>query len=188
MLSGFLFSRLWFSCRDEICPPDWIYGPEGVSGCLEDYNRAQTAQIEGEALEIAIQSVIILAIIVTVIIVVIILIRKHRRGEGRSIEEYSNKRKRKNMYVILCFVSSPLLFFADFFADLLTWIPIGGIWIPLIPIFVGIWYLKTTTSKPKPKPVKQKPAKKKETSAFCENCGNTLNPKAKFCGGCGNQV
>ena len=22
-------------------------------------------------------------------------------------------------------------------------------------------------------------------SAFCENCGNTLNPKAKFCGGCG---
>jgi len=31
----------------------------------------------------------------------------------------------------------------------------------------------------------QKPAKKKETSAFCENCGNTLNPKAKFCGSCG---
>ena len=30
--------------------------------------------------------------------------------------------------------------------------------------------------------------KKKETSAFCENCGNTLNPKAKFCGSCGNQV
>ena len=27
--------------------------------------------------------------------------------------------------------------------------------------------------------------KKKETSAFCENCGNTLNPKAKFCGSCG---
>ena len=36
-----------------------------------------------------------------------------------------------------------------------------------------------------PKPAKQKPAKKKETSAFCENCGNTLNPKAKFCGSCG---
>ena len=108
--------------------------------------------------------------------------------KGRSIEEYSNKRKRKNMYVILCFVSSPLLFFADFFADLLTWIPIGYIWIPLIPIFVGIWYLKTTTSKPKPKPVKQKPAKKKETSEFCENCGNTLNPKAKFCGSCGTPV
>ena len=37
-----------------------------------------------------------------------------------------------------------------------------------------------------PKPDKQKPKeepKKKETSAFCENCGNTLNPKAKFCGG-----
>ena len=24
--------------------------------------------------------------------------------------------------------------------------------------------------------------------AFCENCGNALNPTAKFCGGCGNQV
>ena len=30
--------------------------------------------------------------------------------------------------------------------------------------------------------------KKKETSSFCDNCGNTLNPKAKFCGSCGNQV
>ena len=39
--------------------------------------------------------------------------------------------------------------------------------------------------KQKPKPAKQKPVEKKETSAFCENCGNTLNPKAKFCGGCG---
>ena len=35
---------------------------------------------------------------------------------------------------------------------------------------------------------KQKPAKKKKTSAFCENCGNTLNPKAKFCGGCGTKI
>ena len=42
--------------------------------------------------------------------------------------------------------------------------------------------------KQKPKPAKQKPVEKKETSAFCENCGNTLNPKAKFCGKCGNQV
>ena len=25
-------------------------------------------------------------------------------------------------------------------------------------------------------------------SAFCENCGNTLNPKAKFCGSCGTSV
>jgi len=40
----------------------------------------------------------------------------------------------------------------------------------------------------KEKPAKQKPAEKKETSAFCENCCNTLNPKAKFCGKCGNQV
>ena len=37
----------------------------------------------------------------------------------------------------------------------------------------------------KPKPAQQKPVEKKETSAFCENCGNTLNPKAKFCGSCG---
>ena len=28
-------------------------------------------------------------------------------------------------------------------------------------------------------------SKKEETSAFCENCGNTLKPTAKFCGGCG---
>ena len=28
-------------------------------------------------------------------------------------------------------------------------------------------------------------AKKEETSAFCENCGNSLEPKAKFCGKCG---
>ena len=40
----------------------------------------------------------------------------------------------------------------------------------------------------KPKPAKQKPAKKKETSEFCENCGNTLKPTAKFCAKCGNQV
>jgi hypothetical protein len=44
---------------------------------------------------------------------------------------------------------------------------------------------KTPKPTAKPKPVKQKPAKKKETSTSCENCGNTLNPKAKFCGGCG---
>ena len=32
---------------------------------------------------------------------------------------------------------------------------------------------------------KQKPAEKKETSSSCSNCGNTLKPEAKFCGGCG---
>ena len=32
-----------------------------------------------------------------------------------------------------------------------------------------------------------KPAEKKETSAFCENCGKPLKPEAKFCGGCGTQ-
>jgi len=30
-----------------------------------------------------------------------------------------------------------------------------------------------------------KPAKKKETSSSCSNCGTPLNPKAKFCGKCG---
>jgi len=30
-----------------------------------------------------------------------------------------------------------------------------------------------------------KPAEKKETSAFCENCGKPLKPEAKFCGKCG---
>ena len=35
------------------------------------------------------------------------------------------------------------------------------------------------------KPAKQKPAEKKETSAFCENCGKPLKPEAKFCGKCG---
>ena len=29
---------------------------------------------------------------------------------------------------------------------------------------------------------------KKERSAFCENCGNTLKPTAKFCGSCGTSV
>ena len=37
----------------------------------------------------------------------------------------------------------------------------------------------------KEKPAKQKPAEKKETSAFCENCGKPLKPEAKFCGQCG---
>ena len=37
----------------------------------------------------------------------------------------------------------------------------------------------------KEKPAKQKPAEKKETSSSCSNCGNTLKPEAKFCGGCG---
>jgi len=29
---------------------------------------------------------------------------------------------------------------------------------------------------------------KKERSAFCENCGNTLKPTAKFCGSCGTRI
>ena len=42
--------------------------------------------------------------------------------------------------------------------------------------------------KRKPKPTKQKHVEKEETSSTCSNCGNTLNPKAKFCGGCGTKV
>jgi hypothetical protein len=45
-----------------------------------------------------------------------------------------------------------------------------------------------TKPKRKPKPTKQKHVEKEETSSSCSNCGNTLNPKAKFCGSCGNQV
>ena len=37
----------------------------------------------------------------------------------------------------------------------------------------------------KPNPIRQKPIKKKEISAFCENCGKPLKPTAKFCGQCG---
>jgi membrane protease subunit (stomatin/prohibitin family) len=43
-------------------------------------------------------------------------------------------------------------------------------------------YEKKYIAKQKPSP---KPAKKKETSAFCENCGKPLKPEAKFCGKCG---
>jgi tetratricopeptide (TPR) repeat protein len=46
-------------------------------------------------------------------------------------------------------------------------------------------YEEPYLAKEKPK---RKPAKKKETSAFCENCGNKLNPKAKFCGSCGTRL
>ena len=43
-------------------------------------------------------------------------------------------------------------------------------------------YEEKYIAKQKPSP---KPAKKKETSAFCENCGKPLKPTAKFCGKCG---
>ena len=41
-------------------------------------------------------------------------------------------------------------------------------------------YLAGQNIEPSPKP-----AEKKETSAFCENCGKPLKPEAKFCGQCG---
>jgi len=43
-------------------------------------------------------------------------------------------------------------------------------------------YEEKYIAKQKPSP---KPAKKKETSAFCENCGKPLKLTAKFCGQCG---
>jgi ribosomal protein L37E len=61
--------------------------------------------------------------------------------------------------------------------------------IPLIRYRKSVNMTQSTSKKieqyPEKQKPKQKPAKKKETSAFCENCGNTLNPKAKFCGSCG---
>ena len=44
-----------------------------------------------------------------------------------------------------------------------------------------------TKPKRKPKPTKQKHVEKEETSSSCSNCGASLNPKAKFCGGCGSK-
>ena len=73
----------------------------------------------------------------------------------------------------------------------------------IVAAVIGIVFAYSRNSKT-PKPAKQdleeyekhylvgqniesttKPAEKKETSAFCDNCGQSLKPKAKFCGGCG---
>ena len=43
-------------------------------------------------------------------------------------------------------------------------------------------YEEKYLAKQKPSP---KPAKKKETSSSCNNCGKPLKPEAKFCGQCG---
>ena len=43
-------------------------------------------------------------------------------------------------------------------------------------------YEEKYIAKQKPSP---KPAKKKETSPSCNNCGKPLKPEAKFCGQCG---
>ena len=43
-------------------------------------------------------------------------------------------------------------------------------------------YLAGQNIEPSPKP-----AEKKETSVFCENCGKPLKPTAKFCGKCGSK-
>ena len=42
--------------------------------------------------------------------------------------------------------------------------------------------IKSTKRKPT---ARRKPAESRPTSSSCSNCGNTLNPTAKFCGGCG---
>jgi len=41
-------------------------------------------------------------------------------------------------------------------------------------------YLSRQRIEPSPKP-----AETRQTSSSCSNCGNTLKPTAKFCGGCG---
>ena len=41
-------------------------------------------------------------------------------------------------------------------------------------------YLTRQGQRPSPKP-----AETRQTSSSCSNCGNTLKPTAKFCGGCG---
>ena len=62
----------------------------------------------------------------------------------------------------------------------------------------ALFALKRGSGTPKPareeleeyesKYVARKPAEKKETSEFCENCGKKLKTTAKFCGGCGTKV
>jgi len=44
-------------------------------------------------------------------------------------------------------------------------------------------YLRRQGQRPTHKSVETR-----QTSSSCSSCGNTLNPKAKFCGKCGNQV
>jgi len=45
--------------------------------------------------------------------------------------------------------------------------------------------VKKTEQYPEKQKPRRKPAKKKETSASCSNCGKKLKPTAKFCGKCG---
>ena len=51
---------------------------------------------------------------------------------------------------------------------------------------LGFTKVKSQKSKT-PKPAKQKPVEKKETSSSCSNGGKKLKPTAKFCGGCGSK-
>ena len=51
-----------------------------------------------------------------------------------------------------------------------------------------ITVIAKSRKKKKLESVKRKPAKKKETSEFCIQCGAELKPTAKFCAKCGNQV
>ena len=80
--------------------------------------------------------------------------------------------------------SRPDTFTGMMFVLIVVGILVPIIIIPLIRYRKSVNMTQSTSKKIERKP-SQKPAKKKETSAFCENCGNTLNPKAKFCGSCG---
>jgi hypothetical protein len=48
--------------------------------------------------------------------------------------------------------------------------------------------VKKTEQYPEKQKPRRKPAKKKETSASCSNCGKKLKPTAKFCGSCGTKA
>jgi hypothetical protein len=90
---------------------------------------------------------------------------------------------------------------AAFFAGIIVLFVLVGIAIIIIIIIIVVILIKRRKKTTQPakqdleeyekkylanqKPAKQKPAEKKETSAFCENCGKSLKPTAKFCGGCG---
>ena len=62
----------------------------------------------------------------------------------------------------------------------------------------ALFVLKRGSGTPKPRRqdldeyesryVERKPARKKETSSSCSNCGKKLKPTAKFCGSCGTKV
>ena len=176
-----------FHCADRGGSVCLEYNPNGTcksSMCRSDYQRASSQQAEGETLLLVIQFVIILAIVVTVIIVVIRLIRKSRRGNVRSTDEYSYKKQRINAYIIL-FVLGPILILVGLF---LLPFPFGFLPVAVI-ISLGIWYFRRTSKSVTYTQYGHNNYQKREEpkSDFCENCGNILKPTSKFCAKCGTR-